>query len=240
MAHRAVVTALPEQGCPGPLLSIFSGGKRQQIKTINVNTGRRGRACSCSQCRHNVDVGDRHIYIGIGHYARGPLDEQRHPQPPLEIRQLPTTIGRIDIWKAKITWTAIITGEHHQGVFRQPLLFKRGHNAANTAVQCAYHGCIHTKSMRRNITDGLVILSRGLQRRVRTPMREVQKERSIFVRLDDRNRFVSPVISQITTGLETLIASVVETGGIVQAGPQKLINGIESQLGIHHIGIVFG
>ena len=94
--------------------------------------------------------------------------------------------------------------------------------------------------MRRDIANGLVILSRGLQRGVRTPMREVQKERTVFIRLNDRNRFVCPIISEITAGLETLIASVVETGGVVQACPQKLINGIESQFGIHHIGIVFG
>ena len=69
-------------------------------------------------------------------------------------------------------------------------------------------------------------------------MRQIQKKRTILVRLDHFETFLSPPVSQVTAGFEWL--AHIEGSCVLTVCPQKLIDRIEIQLGINHARIILG
>ena len=56
-----------------------------------------------------------------------------------------------------------------------------------------------------NIANRFVILTGRLQGRVRSPVRQVEKEWTIFIRVNNFDRFISPLVHQVAAGLEAVL-----------------------------------
>ena len=56
--------------------------------------------------------------------------------------------------------------------------------------------------MRLDVTNRLVVFPRCLQRGMRPPVREKQKEGTVLIGFDDLDRFIGPVVGEIALGLE--------------------------------------
>ena len=59
--------------------------------------------------------------------------------------------------------------------------------------------------MRLDVAYSLVVFAGSLQWRMGTPVSQVEEERPVFIRLDDFDRLISPVIGEIASWLKTLI-----------------------------------
>ena len=73
-----------------------------------------------------------------------PFDKQGHANAALKVRNLPAAKGRVDIGKAHIARTAVVTRENHDGVVRESLFFQRGNDATDTAIERPGHSRIHS------------------------------------------------------------------------------------------------
>ena len=102
-----------------------------------------------------------------------PFDEQGHANAALKVRNLPTPKGRVNIGKAHISRTAVVTRENYDGVIREALLFQCRHNATDTAIQRSGHSRIHPQSMGLDVAHGLIIGPRSLQWRMNSPVGQI-------------------------------------------------------------------
>ena len=93
--------------------------------------------------------------------------------------------------------------------------------------------------MRPDITYCLVVSPSGLQRCMRSPMRQVEKKGPVFVVANDLNAFVGPVVCQIAARLKHVAGRRIKTCRITHRRPKETINGVKIELRIDHIWMVF-
>ncbi len=168
----------------------------------------------------------------------GPAHEHRHADAAFEQRQLPPAIRGVDLGQAYIARAAIIAGKDDDRVVVEPLLLQRRHDPPDAAIERAHHRGIDAQAVRLDIAHRLVIRLGRLQRGVDVPVRKIQEERAVAVRLDHLDRLVGPVICQIAAGLEPVAAIV--AGGILHPRPEELVDRVEGQLGVDRVRVVLG
>ena len=95
------------------------------------------------------------------------------------------------------------------------------------------HGGVDPLAMQFDVGECLVVFLRRLQRGVRRPVREIQEEGPILVRLDDLDGLLRVVVGEVAARLERLAA--VEGRGEAQGAPQEAIDGVEVLLGVDHV-----
>ncbi len=64
--------------------------------------------------------------------------------------------------------------------------------------------------MRFNVTHGLKVFNRCLQRRVDPPVGEIQEKGPVLIVLNNLNRFIRPLIGQIAARRKTVFAAIVK------------------------------
>ena len=94
------------------------------------------------------------------------------------------------------------------------------------------HGRVDAGPVILDVREGFVVRPACLQRRVRRPVRQIEKERMVAVRLDHAHGFVGVVVRQVALRLE--LARAVELRRITHGRPDHFVDAAEVQLGVYH------
>ena len=71
-------------------------------------------------------------------------------------------------------------------------------------------------------------------------MREVEEKRPVAIGLNDLDRLIGPVVGEVTTWFKQIDCAAVVGIGVGEGGPQKLINRIKVEFGVHYVRMIFG
>ena len=155
-------------------------------------------------------MSNRSLDRGTGSNFRRPLHKKRHAKPTLKHGDFPAAEWAIYILDADVTGTTVITGKDDHRIIGDAFCVQRIEDTTETAVNCANHARVNPLAVWFNAAERIVVFSRGLQGCVRAPMSQIKKERAILVGLDHLDRFVSPIVRKVASGLEFIrIARVV-------------------------------
>ena len=145
MTNNSVVPRGPEQGLPTPLGpdQRALGDQWQHVLAVDLTILWKRLLCCRQQRRHDINVRNGRVDGLASGNSVGPLHKKRHANTPLKVSDLPTAIRGIHVGEAHITSATVITGEHHNGIVGQALLFQRRHHSAHAAVQRPGHCRVH-------------------------------------------------------------------------------------------------
>ena len=212
--------------------------KWEEVDAVDLAIARqRSPARSCRRCKKIK------VVSGLGHGCTcrdhcGPPDEIGNANTAFEERHLPTSIWSIHLGQADVAGCAVVRREDHKRIFFEAVVLERIQHLTDPSVEGPDHRSVDSFAMELNVGERIIVFLCRLQRRMRSPMCEIQEKGAILIRLDDLHRFVGVIVSQVPRRLERFTPT--ERHGELKRTPEEPINWVERLLGVHDIGMVFG